>query len=247
MRRTPKRTLVVGLAAAFAWTLSLRSHPLGAWPPPMRTRAAWATTGAPLRLVARAGQVGQASLPRSGPAALPLQFHVVADSDAPADQAAKLAVRSRLLATLASTLAGSPDEAAAMARARELAPVLTRQADMVLAALGRPYRARVVVGMRSEPAKVWGQVHLPAGTYPSLTVVLGAGRGQNWWCVVFPPLCLVNPAFAVDQNVPPSGPLFQGIPSRVRGHLRAGTGSSRPSSDQGVGGFFRAVVSFLFG
>jgi stage II sporulation protein R len=100
-----------------------------------------------------------------------------------------------------------------MARTHQRA--LAGAADATLARLGLPYRAQVKVGWQPMPPKVWGSVALPAGTYPTVTVLLGRAQGQNWWCVVFPPLCLLDPAYAVSQSVPPSAPLAG--PVRLQG------------------------------
>lgn len=235
MRRTPKRALLVGFAAVFAWTLSLRLHPLLAQPAP----------GAPAIAHTVAPSPGRIASTTRAPSQGPVQFHVVANSNAPDDQAAKLAVRSRTLATLAPALESASSEAQALRRARRLEPLLTTEADTMLRELGRPYDARVVVGRAWVPEKTWGAVRLPQGTYPTVTILLGQAKGQNWWCVVFPPLCLVNPTAAVMQNVPSTGPEFLGRtfpPAAGSRHVSA----RRP--DRGpLQSFLGELVSLFFG
>lgn len=115
-----------------------------------------------------------------------VRLHVIANSDAQADQAAKLAMRDRVLDLLSPLLAEC--------RTREEAVdiILTHRAE--LEALGD---VAVTLGTEYYPTRDYGTFSLPAGEYLSLRVVMGAGAGHNWWCVVFPPLCteaLAEPA-----------------------------------------------------
>ncbi len=243
MRRTPKRALLVGFAAAFAWTLSLRIHPLTVAPPTgERATPALAKTVRPT-------SPGSGILrPAGSLAPQALQFHVVANSNRPVDQAVKLAVRTRLLETLAPALEEATGEGDALRRAERMAPALQRETDQVLRELGQSYQARVVVGKAWVPNKTWGSVKLPAGIYPTLTVLLGQAQGQNWWCVVFPPLCLVNPAAAVMQNVPPTGP--ERLLGGALHHTHAGREPAHgvhvhPGS--GIASFFGSLMNLLFG
>ena len=136
-----------------------------------------------------------------------IRFHVVANSDAPEDQAVKLAVRDALLAELQPLLRRAASRGQAWRFLEEDRAGLRRTADTVLASYRAGYRAAVVLGTARFPAKAYGGLLLPAGRYPSLRVVLGRGRGHNWWCVLFPPLCLVNASSAVGHSEPlPSRP-----------------------------------------
>ena len=76
-----------------------------------------------------------------------------------------------------------------------------------LRAAGCSYTARAQYGVCAIPAKSYDDIYFPAGNYEALTITLGAGEGENWWCVVFPPLCMVDAAdsaykdnFHVDQQ-----------------------------------------------
>ena len=105
-----------------------------------------------------------------------VRLHVIANSDSDADQAEKLQVRDRVLALLAPLLADcrSRDDAVNI--------ILEHQAE--LEAFGD-----VALGTEYYPTRDYGGFSLPAGEYVSLRIILGAGAGRNWWCVVFPPLC----------------------------------------------------------
>ncbi len=115
-----------------------------------------------------------------------VRLHVVAVSDAPEEQALKLRVRDAVLDYLGPVMAEAGD--AEEAKKRLLAE-LDAVAD-VAAAAAEGRTVRVSLGRESYPTRVYETFRLPAGNYESLRVVLGQGEGQNWWCVVFPPLCL---------------------------------------------------------
>ena len=114
-----------------------------------------------------------------------LRLHVIAASDSEADQAAKLAARDALLDVTAPILAGCGSRDEAAARLADAAPLLEQTAA---AAAGCD--AVVLLGEERYPTRTYAAAALPAGEYLSLRVVLGEGEGQNWWCVLFPPLCL---------------------------------------------------------
>ena len=115
-----------------------------------------------------------------------VRLHVIAVSDDPAEQALKLRVRDAVLDYLRPRLAGASDAARARTiLAGELDGLAAAAAD---AAEGRP--VTVCLGQERYPLRDYGGFTLPAGRYESLRVILGAGEGHNWWCVVFPALCL---------------------------------------------------------
>ena len=115
-----------------------------------------------------------------------VRLHVLAVSDAPEEQELKLRVRDAVLSLLAPKLAGvqSADEAGEVLT--DSLPLI--QAAAQEAAEGRP--VRVSLGEERYPTRDYAGFSLPAGRYRSLRVVLGEGQGHNWWCVVFPPVCL---------------------------------------------------------
>ena len=118
-----------------------------------------------------------------------VRLHIVANSDDPADQARKLRVRDAVLARAESLLDGAQNREEAAARLRQSLPELEAAAETALAENGwhGPVSARVRES--TFPTKEYGGFSLPAGRYLALQIVIGAGAGQNWWCVVFPPLC----------------------------------------------------------
>ena len=141
------------------------------------TRAAAADTAA--------GTAKQAALAASASAALPER---TAQTARAADRSAMRAATSRayIKAHLSEIEAWAQD---------------------CLRAAGCSYTARAQYGVCAIPAKSYDDIYFPAGNYEALTITLGAGEGENWWCVVFPPLCMVDAAdsaykdsFHVDQQ-----------------------------------------------
>lgn len=115
-----------------------------------------------------------------------VRLHVIAVSDKAEEQEIKLRVRDSVLAYLEPRLEGADDAA----EAREL---ISAELDGIKAAAETAAEGRevsVTLSREYYPTRDYGSFALPAGSYESLRVVLGEGEGHNWWCVVFPPLCL---------------------------------------------------------
>ena len=126
-----------------------------------------------------------------------VRLHVLAVDDTEAEQALKLRVRDAVLAYLEPELEGVTDREEARAMiAERLQPIAEAAAA---ASEGR--KVAVSLGPESYPLRRYEGYVLPAGTYESLRVVLGEGEGHNWWCVVFPPLCLSAAGAEMAQSV----------------------------------------------
>ncbi len=119
-----------------------------------------------------------------------LRLHVVANSDSPEDQALKLAVRDAVLAEAGKYCANASSLEEANFQVCTHLESITRAAQDVIAQWGAEDRARAQVAEQYFPTKEYGGFTLPAGRYRALRVVIGEGAGRNWWCVVFPALCL---------------------------------------------------------
>ncbi|MDR2665330.1 MAG: stage II sporulation protein R [Oscillospiraceae bacterium] len=115
-----------------------------------------------------------------------IRLHVVANSDSPEDQAIKLEARDSVLASLGPILDGArgADEAA-----RRTIANLGAIEDAAKSAVPSGTEVRAELTSEYFPTREYETFSLPAGRYTSLRVTLGQGAGQNWWCVVFPPLC----------------------------------------------------------
>ena len=119
-----------------------------------------------------------------------LRLHVLANSDSEEDQALKLAVRDRVLAESEVILAGVTDREEAKKRLEESLQTLAEAGAETVACAGYSYPVTVSVEKTWFPTREYEDFALPAGDYTALRVLIGEGSGQNWWCVVFPPLCL---------------------------------------------------------
>lgn len=131
-----------------------------------------------------------------------LRLHVVGASDSQEDQAVKLEVRDAVLASLEEGLLDLTDLDQAVAYVNTMLPKVEQAANQALAAAG--FSDTVTVSLTDEafPTRDYDSFSLPAGVYKALRVVIGDGDGQNWWCVVFPQLCLSETeAFVETANM----------------------------------------------
>ena len=119
-----------------------------------------------------------------------IRLHVLAASDSREDQADKLAVRDAILPLTAAELGDCVTREAAAERLVSLIPSLEAAAAEVLRARGRQAQVEVVLGQEMYPSRAYEGFCFPAGEYLSLRVKIGQAQGQNWWCVLFPSLCL---------------------------------------------------------
>lgn len=119
-----------------------------------------------------------------------LRLHILASSDEPEDQNVKLLVRDALLSEGAELFDGSVTADEAYSRLSPELPRLEKTAERVLAENGFSYGAKAMIVNEFFDTRQYGDVTLPAGKYTALKIVLGQGKGHNWWCVMFPPLCL---------------------------------------------------------
>lgn len=119
-----------------------------------------------------------------------LRLHVLANSDSAEDQALKLKVRDRVLAESAAVLGSASSRAEAEERAARALPRLREAAADEVKRQGYDYPVGVELTNMYFTTRQYGDVTLPAGSYDALRVTVGSGRGHNWWCVIFPPMCL---------------------------------------------------------
>ena len=105
---------------------------------------------------------------------------------------------------------------------------LQRIAEGVIAAQGYDYPAAVELGVRYIPQKTYGDITFPAGNYEALNITIGSGQGENWWCVLFPPLCLLD-----EGTAPISGDDADSDSAKAAAD---GSSSSEVSGDPGTAG-----------
>ncbi|WP_170292096.1 stage II sporulation protein R [Heliobacterium mobile] len=119
-----------------------------------------------------------------------LRLHVIAPSDDPADQALKLKVRDEILAYVDPLLADCHSVEESREVVLQHLDEIQKKAEERVQQEGYNYSVAPQVGRFQFPKKVYGHLVAPAGEYEALRVVIGEGKGANWWCVLYPPLCL---------------------------------------------------------
>lgn len=120
------------------------------------------------------------------------RLHVIANSNSKEDQELKLKVRDELLSYMNIISKDSTSKQEAMQIANEHKEEFTQIVEKVIKENGYNYTVNVQIGKADFPTKYYGDITLPAGTYDALKVQIGEAKGQNWWCVMFPPLCFVD-------------------------------------------------------
>ncbi len=128
-----------------------------------------------------------------------IRLHVIANSDSEADQELKYQVRDRIL-TEAAALYQPGDDLQQVRRSMEENLTLLAQAGRdVVEEQGYDYPVSARLERTWFPTKKYTDFALPAGNYTALRIVVGEGKGENWWCVAFPPLCLGSVSETVDE------------------------------------------------
>lgn len=155
-----------------------------------------------------------------------LRLHVIANSNKAGDQALKLKVRDAVIEYMADQKdLKTVDETREYLK--ENKKRLQRIAEGVIAAQGYDYPAAVELGVRYIPQKTYGDITFPAGNYEALNITIGSGQGENWWCVLFPPLCLLD-----EGTAPISGDDADSDPAKAAADGSSSYGGSGQSSVQ---------------
>lgn len=128
-----------------------------------------------------------------------LRLHVLANSDSAEDQALKLNVRDKLLVVADSLFADAKTEEEAISAAKDNLPQLQQAAEKEIADCGYDYPVRIEIGKAYFNTRVYDTFTLPAGNYEAVRVLIGEAKGKNWWCVMFPPVCV--PAAMKDASI----------------------------------------------
>lgn len=119
-----------------------------------------------------------------------IRLHVIANSDSPEDQELKLAVRDAVLEASRGILSGADGVQDAREALEGSVPVLLDVCRRVISERGYGYDVTIGTGYEQYPEKSYDGFTLPSGDYYSVRVLIGGAAGKNWWCVLFPPLCL---------------------------------------------------------
>ncbi|MFZ5975258.1 MAG: stage II sporulation protein R [Bacillota bacterium] len=141
-----------------------------------------------------------------------LRLHILANSNTDKDQRIKLCVRDRVLEYIEQNAGDAQSKAEVTAWVQEHLKDIEAVAAREVHAQGKDYGASAEIGTFSFPEKIYGEKVYPAGMYNALRVNLGAAKGHNWWCVIFPPLCLAD--LGVTPQATPT-PLVTATPQRT--------------------------------
>lgn len=119
-----------------------------------------------------------------------LRLHILANSDSKEDQELKLKIRDRILIKYGELLRLGESIDDAKASVVELLPEIETDAEEWIKELGYDYSVVATLGTEWYETREYEDFTLPAGYYSSLRIIIGEGDGQNWWCVMYPPLCM---------------------------------------------------------
>ena len=119
-------------------------------------------------------------------------LHVIANSDSPEDQNLKYIVRDELIKYMNTLAKDCTSKQEVIEIAQNNISNFENIAKKTIQDNGFNYNVTVEIGNFDFPTKTYGDITLPAGTYDSLKIKIGKSEGQNWWCVMFPPLCFVD-------------------------------------------------------
>lgn len=121
-----------------------------------------------------------------------IRFHVIANSDSDKDQKLKLKVRDEVISYLQPKLENSNSIEESEKIIKNEYKTLENISKKVISKNGYNYIVKVGLEYSNFPAKQYSSVVLPAGKYKALRIIIGEGKGKNWWCVMFPPLCFID-------------------------------------------------------
>lgn len=129
-----------------------------------------------------------------------LRFHVRANSDSREDQALKLKVRDAIGALMQQELAGVEDRSECGRIVQEHLTQVIQTAEQTVQQEGYTYPVTAQIETVEFPRKTYGSYTFPAGEYQALDVVIGSGKGQNWWCVMYPNMCFHGAVYEVVDD-----------------------------------------------
>ncbi len=129
-----------------------------------------------------------------------IRLHIIANSDSEADQSIKLIVRDEISKYLAPLLKNSKSISESESIILSNLTKINEMATKVLQKNGVNYVATASLTEKTFPTRSYSNVTLPAGKYKALCINLGSGKGKNWWCVMFPPLCLNSSTLSMPKE-----------------------------------------------
>ena len=119
-----------------------------------------------------------------------VRLHIIANSDSEEDQELKIAVRDGILEEYGALLGESHSAKEAAESISTILPQIEESAKSIVTERGFDYSVKALLTEEYYETRDYGSFSLPAGNYASLQIILGKGKGKNWWCVMYPPMCL---------------------------------------------------------
>lgn len=129
-----------------------------------------------------------------------LRIHVRANSNSQTDQSIKYVVKDEVVKFITPYAAQCTDKKKAMEIISSILPEIEEVCDRVLKQNGFTYTSKASVRAEEFPTRVYGDLTLENGLYDALIVELGSGTGDNWWCVIYPPLCFTSGSASVQYR-----------------------------------------------
>lgn len=121
-----------------------------------------------------------------------LRIHVRANSNSQTDQSVKYVVKDEVVRFITPYAAQCTDKDKAIDIIGDILPEIEEVCDRVLKSRGFKYKSKASVRAEEFPTRVYGDLTLENGIYDALIIELGSGSGDNWWCVIYPPLCFTS-------------------------------------------------------
>ena len=125
------------------------------------------------------------------------RLHIIANSDTKEDQELKYLVRDKLIEYMNSLCLNCKSKKEVIFLTKEHISDFKQIAEKTIQEKGFSYPVNIEIGNFEFPSKSYGDISFPSGYYDALKVKIGESSGQNWWCVMFPPLCFINPTTGI--------------------------------------------------
>lgn len=121
-----------------------------------------------------------------------IRFHVIANSDKEEDQKIKLEIKDKIISYIYPFLQKSNSIENSRDILNSQKENILNIASEILLESGYNYKANIEFSRENFPEKSYGNIILPQGEYEAFRIILGDGKGKNWWCVMFPPMCFID-------------------------------------------------------
>ena len=143
-----------------------------------------------------------------------IRLHIMANSDNPEDQLLKLAIRNTVLEEVKELIIQADTKREVWQGLSENIYKIETAAKNELDKRGKDYGVTIELGNFAFPERIYGDIQVPEGNYDAMQIILGSGKGRNWWCVLFPPLCFIQVADngrikGLNENIPQSETLLR--------------------------------------